>query len=64
MAAKVKCVHCGGTYRVRLTDEHGRFAGYVRMCDCGILGIDQEIGYECGKGHCELYKQEDKDDGK
>lgn len=56
MPTKVKCKHCAGVRKVRFTDKNDKPTGeWTWFSDCDLFGDEQEVGYDCGKGHCDCY---------
>ena len=57
MSARVKCQHCMAVKKSPYLDKDGRPAGsYLWFADCELFGNEQEVGCDCGKGHCRCYK--------
>lgn len=59
---KVKCAHCAGVKKVHKIDPKTNLVlknEWWWFADCDLLGNEQEVGYDCGKGHCRLYQSKD-----
>jgi len=60
---KVRCKHCIGVRKVTKLD--GKTGSVLKgewwwFADCDLYGDEEEVGVDCGKGHCRAYEQEEK----